>query len=351
MRFFQRLLAISGFMILSACQTPLGLASPGLIPMTLQSKRQWRHSDELPLHWNVQQIHPIGGVGRVPVVVAVLDTGLDHRHPALQEGVYPTIDMVGQDRHRVGSETYDFTGLDGNGHGTHVAGIVRAVVGRSPVRVLPIKVIPASGMGNDALLTAGIERALAWRDPYDSRLRVRILNLSLASPMVSERLVRVIRRADEAGVLVVGASGNEGGAVAFPGSMPEVLTVGGTGYSGHWVSYSSFGESVDLVAPAGDEWQPVLSAWPLHVTTTDFEGGIVSAGLWAGLVGTSMAAPHVSGAAAVLWSGFPDLSSGQLRARLLAMTDPLGGLGRDPRTGFGRLNLSRAWHVVGHDAR
>lgn len=344
-------LLVAGAMFTSACSPPSASARPALVSMGIQSKREWRHADELPLHWNIQQIHPVAGEGQVPVVVAVLDTGLDHRHPALQSEVYPAIDVIGRDWHRVGADTYDFTGTDGNGHGTHVAGIVRAVAGRAPVRILPIKVIPASGMGNDAWLAEGIERALAWRDPQDPQVRVRILNLSLASPVVSERLVRIIRRADAAGVLVVGAAGNDGGAVAFPGSLPEVLTVGGTGFSGSWVPYSSFGDAVDIVAPGGDEWRPIMSAWPLHMTATDFESGMLSSELWAGLVGTSMAAPHVSAAAAVLWSGFPAMSRANLRARLLAMSDPLGVAGRDPRTGFGRLNLSRAWQAVHHDAR
>lgn len=318
--------------------------------MTIQSKRAWRTADALPSAWNIQQIQPVTAGGHSPVVVAVLDTGLDHHHPSLPPRVYPTIDVVGRDWYTHDDATYDFSGTDGNGHGTHVAGIILAVARPSPVWILPVKVIPASGIGNDVQLAAGIERALAWRDPNDPQRRVRIMNLSLASPVVSERLTQVIRRVYAQGILVVGAAGNDGGAVDFPGSLPEVLTVGGTGVSGDWVPYSSYGDEVDIVAPGGEESQPVMSIWPLHMTTTDFSTGVVSKDLSAGLIGTSMAAPHVSGAAAVLWSTSPVLSRAQIRTRLLTMADPLS-TGRAARTGFGRLNLFRAWNGTHHDAR
>ncbi len=307
--------------------------------------------DEAETSWNLAQVGGQGGVGGAPVVVAVMDTGADVTHPELAGRIYPVLDVVGTDTHHGADGDTDFTGRDGNGHGTHVAGVVLAVAGEAPVRVLPVKVIPNNGVGDDRLLATGIERALAWRDADDPSIRVRVLNLSVSSPEVSERLVKVIRKATEAGLLVVGASGNEGKQVEFPATMAEVLTVGATTAAGNWASYSCFGDDVDLAAPGGSEQMPVYSAWPSYLTSSDLDSGRRRPHLTAGLVGTSMAAPHASGAAAAVWGQRPRLAAGQVRARLLAMADDLGASGPDTRYGFGRLNVARALEVDSHDAR
>jgi subtilisin family serine protease len=352
--------ALAAFLI-AGCAGPGPLGAPAEappIPMPLQGHVAVRGAADRGLQnaadeqgmWNLAQIGFRTSPDGAPIVVAVLDTGADTTHPELAGRTYPVLDVVGQDVFH-GTSDVDFTARDGNGHGTHVAGVVLAVAGSAPVRVLPVKVIPHSGVGDDRLLAAGIEKALAWRDADDPSIRVRVLNLSVSSPEVSDRLVKVIRKATDAGVLVVGASGNEGKAVEFPATMDEVLTVGATTSGGGWASYSCYGDAVDLAAPGGSEMMPVFSTWPSYLTASDLEAGKRRPHLTAGLVGTSMAAPHVSGAAGVIWGLRPSLSAGQVRARLLAMADDLGTPGPDARYGFGRLQLSRALEVDGHDAR
>lgn len=348
------ILPILATIILSGCAGPAPLAAPGEAPairMPVQARTIMDAGDETPTGWNLTQVQAPAAAAGTPTVVAVMDTGADVGHPALAGRVYPVLDVVGEDVYEGEGGKVDFTGRDGNGHGTHVAGVVVAVSGDAPVRVLPVKVIPNTGVGDDRLLAAGIERALAWRDADDPSIRVRVLNLSVSSPEVSERLVKVIRKATEAGVLVVGASGNEGKAVEFPATMNEVMTVGATTAAGKWATYSCYGDDVDLVAPGGSEMMPVYSTWPSYLTSSDLDAGKRRPHLTAGLVGTSMAAPHASGAAAVVWSQRPALAVGQVRARLLAMAEDLGTPGPDARYGFGLLNVARSLEVVAHDAR
>ena len=352
MRIVPVVFAVASF-LLSGCAGAVPLVAPGEappIPMPVQA-RALLDAQGAPTAWNLAQVASPSAAGGRPTVVAVLDTGADVSHPVLAGRIYPVLDMIGEDIYEGPGGRTDFTSRDGNGHGTHVAGVVLAVAGEAPVRVLPVKVIPHSGVGDDRLLAAGIERALAWRDADDPSIRVRVLNLSVSSPEVSQRLVKVIRKAVEAGVLVVAASGNEGQAVEFPATMPEVLTVGATDARGAWASYSCYGDAVDLVAPGGSEAMPVYSTWPSYLTGSDMEARKTRPHLTAGLVGTSMAAPHASGAAAVVWGQRVGLSSGQVRARLLAMAEDLGTPGPDSRYGFGRLNVGRALEMVTHDAR
>lgn len=345
--------AIASALLLTGCAgpSPTGVAlGPASIRMPVQA-RAVLDVDAPETPWNIEQVEAHARGGGAPVVVAVLDTGADVEHPALAGRIYPVLDVVGEDLYSTQGARIDYTGRDGNGHGTHVSGVVLAVAGEAPVRVLPVKVIPHTGVGDDRLLAAGIERALAWRDADDPSIRVRVLNLSVSSPEVSERLVRVIRKATEAGVLVVGASGNEGKQVEFPATMDEVLTVGATTSSGTYASYSCYGAAVDLAAPGGSEQVPVYSTWPTYLTASDRDAGQIRPHPSAGLVGTSMAAPHVSGAAAAIWGQRTRMSAAQVRARLLALADDLGTPGPDVRYGFGRLNVARAMELDGHDAR
>jgi subtilisin family serine protease len=305
--------------------------------------------------WNLRQIQ-IGGyrVQGSPgqhTVVAVLDTGVDPNQPRLAGHLYPMEDVVGRDVYQQNGHTADYTDRDGNGHGTHVAGLVAAVAAGFDVQVLPIKVIPNSGVGDDKLLADGIEKAIAWRDPADPTQRVRVMNLSVSSPRKSDRLEAAIRRATDAGILVVAAAGNEGKAVDFPATMPEVMAVGATTVIDQVADYSCFGSAVDIAAPGGSDDMPIYSTWPTYLTSSDFDGGIDRPHQRAGLVGTSMAAPHVAGMAGVAFSIHPYMSAKQVRSLLLGMADDHGSPGPDSYYGFGRLDYARVLGGTAHDAR
>ncbi|MDB5096713.1 MAG: peptidase and in, kexin, sedolisin [Cyanobacteria bacterium RYN_339] len=304
--------------------------------------------------WNLRQIQ-IGGYRvqsepGVRTVVAIMDTGVDNNQPKLAGRAYGMLDVVGHDVYQQNGHDVDFTGKDGNGHGTHVAGLVAEVAAGFNVEVLPIKVIPNSGVGDDKLLADGIEKAMAWRDPADPSVRVRVMNLSVSSPRKSDRLEAIIKRATDAGILVVAASGNEGKGVDFPATMPEVLAVGATTVVDEIAGYSCYGSAVDMAAPGGSDDMPIYSTWPTYLTSSDYDAGLERVHTRAGLVGTSMAAPHVAGMAAVAWALHPSMTQRQIRSLLLAMADDHGTPGPDTFYGFGRLNFARVLGGTTHDA-
>lgn len=258
--------------------------------------------------------------GMPSTVVAVLDTGVDASHEDLQGQLVQGWDFVGKDD----------TPQDDNGHGTHVSGLVvaaadngRGIAGVAPgARVMPVKVITATGLGSHLQIAQGIE--------YAVRNGARILNMSLGGSDPSETLRQAVAYAWDSGALVVAAAGNENTATpVYPAAWPNVLGVGATNVDDTRAPFSNYGDYVSLVAPG----VAILS------TTV---GGSYEA--WPG---TSMATPLVSGVAALLWSRYPNLSNAEVRDLLLQTADHIGGLpydadGRNAEYGHGLVNAARA---------
>jgi subtilisin len=249
---------------------------------------------------------PTTGSGEaVDVDVAVLDTGIDASHPDLDvvASVDCTLTTSGPPWSR--SSYCGEGGTDGNGHGTHVAGTIGArdngigVVGVAPgARLWSIKVLTDDGRGTFSGIIAGIDHVTAEAD------RIRVANMSLSGPGTSQALDDAISRSVAAGITYVLAAGNEADDVEnrTPAGHPEALTVsaladydglpgGGAdatcadaGPDDSFASFSNHGAGVDLIAPG----VCILSTLP---------GGRYGTGS-----GTSMAAPHVAGAAALLAS-------------------------------------------------
>jgi subtilisin family serine protease len=238
--------------------------------------------------------------GSESVKVAVIDSGIDTTHPDLQ-GV--PIEN-GTDYVQDGATP---PGL--NGHGTHVAGIVAAardngigVAGIARVTLLSIRVLSADGSGSCLDVALAVLEATARG--------ASIVNLSLQCGTDFAPLHLAIQSATQAGVLVVAAAGNNalnGGACpSFPASYGEVLAVAALQNATALWPNSCSGPSIELAAPGAD----VLSTWP--------GGGYAYAS------GTSMAAPQVSGIAALVKSRFPDINGTELRARLDATATDIG---------------------------
>jgi major intracellular serine protease len=221
------------------------------------------------------------------IVVAVIDTGCDVHHPDFESqiigGYNFTTDYNG--------DTNNFS--DNNGHGTHVCGTIAAiennkgVVGVAPkVKLLVLKVLTSTGSGTLESVTEAIDYATRWRGPNEEQ--VRIISMSLGSSADNPILHEVIKEAVRQNILVVCAAGNAGDGedttdeFEYPGSYPEVVQVGSVNLRGEISDFSNSNHEVDLVAP-GEE---ILSTY-LN-------------GEYAKLSGTSMATPHVSGAAALL---------------------------------------------------
>lgn len=250
------------------------------------------------------------------VKVAILDTGIDLDHPDLEDGIVAAEDFTGD-----GVE-------DVNGHGTHCAGIVGArlnnsgFVGVAPKCDLIIgKVLSNDGSGAFHWIADGV----LWAVEQGAD----IINLSLGGPFSSHRLYQAIHIALAKGVMVICAAGNEGSlfqnSIGYPGRYGGVLTVASHDENGNRSGFSSRGGEIDLMAPGSNIW------------STFKEGG------YAELSGTSMAAPFVSGLAALIVSkhrqteenGTPLENNEDLKNHLLWMAAHPGY--HDNEAGYGPL--------------
>jgi subtilisin family serine protease len=292
--------------------------------------------------------------------VAVVDTGADFAHPDLRGKLVRvrgsnllrnTAYRCPYERRSSGRRSRAVA-QDDNGHGTHVSGIVAArsgnglgIAGVAPAaRVLPVKVLDSKGGGNDSAVARGICFAVAHG--------ARVVNLSLGVDPVEQILVegsgrltaRAITHAYRKGVAVVLAAGNEGFPLCgFRSVQDEALCVGAVDGNDLKARYSNFGGSLGLVAPGGaggvlcaddaDVWSTI---WPKAAEDCARRG-------FQPLAGTSMAAPHVAGVAALVRARFGRRASPAfVYARLRSTADDLGVPGADPLYGYGRVNAGRA---------
>ncbi|WP_368503023.1 S8 family peptidase [Alkalihalophilus sp. As8PL] len=220
-------------------------------------------------------------------VVAVLDTGCDTDHIEFKDQIIDGFNFTTDDN----GEATNYE--DYNGHGTHVCGTVAAaengegVIGVAPkAKLLVIKVLSGQGYGDTKWVTDGIHHAIKWRGPNNEK--VRVISMSLGGRIDTPELHQAIKQAVEENILVVCAAGNEGDGnhdtdeYAYPGAYPEVVQVGSVNLDEEISDFSNTNCAIDLVAP-GEE-----------IISTYLNNG------YAVLSGTSMATPHVSGAAALL---------------------------------------------------
>jgi len=278
-------------------------------------------------------------------IVAVVDTGVSYKHPDLIGNAWKNpgdlVNGMDDDGDGFSDDVYgaDFFSNDSNpdddgGHGTHVAGIIGAqgnnaigVTGVNwDVNVMSLKFLDENGEGNTADAANAIDYAVAHG--------ARVVNASWGGPSFSQALYGAIRRAGERGTLVVAAAGNEGVNADtrpdYPAAfdLPNIISVAATDRSDRLLDFSNYGsKSVDLAAPGDD----VTSTVPSLADPTGY----------AAFSGTSMAAPFVSGAAALYLSKYPGAGVDQIKAALLGTVDRLPTLAGKSVTG-GRLNLARA---------
>lgn len=279
------------------------------------------------------------------VTVAVVDSGVDPNHPDLKANLLPLIDEVAARGKTDVSYGVSFSGRDGNGHGTHVAGLIAAVAnngvgirGASPgVKVLPIKVTSALGETDDVTIAKGIF------DAVDQGAQV--INLSIGGPDPSLLLLEALNYAFDHRVTVVIAAGNESRDVNYPAAFDGVLAVGALTSDGKVASYSNRGPKLVICAPGGGKaggWEgPAIYSttptYPCYITQT--EGNTETYGY---LAGTSMATPLVTAAVALILANEPGLDPAQVRTRLAAAADDIETPGYDETSGFGALDIKHA---------
>jgi serine protease len=295
--------------------------------------------------------------GNGTVVVAVVDTGIDYVHPDLAPNIWANPgeiagDSVDNDGNSKVDDIrgWDFANNDADpmdddvdSHGSHVAGIIGAAgnnglgvsgINRN-IKLMPLKVLRADGLGDIANIVAAIDYAIAKG--------VAVINASYAfdcgtAPSQSER--DALDRARTAGILVVLAAGNDGcdsdTQPTYPAShaLNNILSVGASDQfdvrAQFRTSSSNFGaQSVHLFAPGKNVYSTLRGISGNYLNSYGDESG------------TSMAAPHVSGSAALLKSYRPTLNMFEVREILLKTSDAKAALAGLAVTG-GRLNIGAA---------
>ena len=249
------------------------------------------------------------------IKVAVLDTGIDWTHPDLAANVKGSVSFVpGQ------------TPMDGHGHGTHCAGTIGAGInGHGVVGVAPeawlygVKVLANNGSGQFSWIIAGINWAI--------QNRIQVVSMSLGASSAPAALEQICNAAFSAGVLIIAAAGNAGPGmktVSVPGRYKAVVAVSAIDNNNMIAAFSSRGPEVEICAPG------------VQVLSTIPGGG------YGQMSGTSMACPHVAGAAAVVWGAHRFASNVQVWNLLGATADNLGNPGWDPLYGYGRVDVDQA---------
>ncbi|MCK4642170.1 peptidase S8 [bacterium] len=291
--------------------------------------------------WNMERIgfedYSDISIGSPSVIVAVVDTGIDLDHPDLAANLVTGRNLILADS---GGNPYSPTNPDDDhGHGTHCAGTVGAiannnlgVVGVAPgVSIMPIKVLADDGYGYDSDIAEGVR----WAADNGAD----VLSMSIGGGTGTTILAEAVDYAYGNGCVVIAATGNEGkSSIDYPSLYTNVIAVGASDYSDGRSSYSNYGEGMDIVAPGGD---PVdgPADWNNWIASTYNNGDYA----WSS--GTSMACPHVAGAAALLVSlGFtnPD----QVKLLLTSTAVDSGDPGYDLETGHGRLDVFNALNVA-----
>lgn len=294
----------------------------------------------------------VGRPGASGVVVAVLDSGIAYRAFGTRfrrspdfgtKQFVPGYDFVGRDRFP----------LDESGHGTHVAATIAEKTDNGigltglayRAKLMPVQVLDREGFGNAFDIARGIRFAVAHG--------AQVINMSFnfpcgkRVPMVNEAL----RDAYEHGVVTVASAGNLGSetCVSAPATGPRVIGVGGTTEGACLGNYSLVGDEIDLVAPGGGVPQsrcPSVAARPIYQVTLR-PGSTKTFGIPVEYVGTSMAAAHVSGVAAMVLASRRINPLLKDEARVRAVTKRLRSTARDlglprPQQGAGLLDADAA---------
>lgn len=272
--------------------------------------------------------------GEGETIIAIIDTGVDMEHPDI--------------KNKIKSRGKDFVNddddaTDDNGHGTHVAGIAAADTNNSEgiagvswnCKILPAKAIDQDGSGWDYDVADGIR----WAADNGAD----VINLSAGQDTPSMTLEQALSYAYDKNVVIVAAAGNDGLAVYYPAAYDDYcLAVAATNYNDERVTFgntngdweSNYGPEIDVAAP-GERIVSLVPTWYFGPGSFPYGWGY----------GTSAAAPHVAGLAALIKSIKPHLKPAEIMNVIRYATDDVNSSsypGKDDYLGYGRINMEKA---------
>jgi subtilisin family serine protease len=283
------------------------------------------------------------GAGGADVTIGSIDTGVDFTHPEFTGRLIAGRDWLDNDNDP--SDTPD------EGHGTHTTGTaagtnvgVAGVAGAAPhVKIFVQRVCGAAGCPLAAIVNA-INAAADYRDAAGKPLVA--VNFSIGGGTESTGEKTAIQRLTTNGTLFIASAGNAGNSrVACPACDANAISVAATNWQDQRAAYSQYGKGLDISAPGGYCYSNTTPEGCIFsAVSTGYTGGAVSgptSGAYGWMQGTSMAAPQVTGTAAVVASK-TGLRGAALRTRILSTADDKGAAGTDTQFGAGRLNSYRA---------
>ena len=275
---------------------------------------------EFPNQWGLAKVDAPGAWGTTHgennVDVAIIDTGINGNHPDIGGKVVVSVDCTAS------SICPSANAVDPYGHGTHVAGIVTAqtnngvgIAGSSwEGRLMSVKGLDDNGSG----YYSWIANAIIWATDNGAE----VINLSLSGGSYSRTLRNAVNYAWNNGVVVVAAAGNRGNTYRnYPASFSNSIATAATDSNDAKASFSTYGSWVDVAAPG------------VSIISTYKDG-------YAYMSGTSMAAPHVAGLAALLFGQNPGWSNSQVRDQIEFTSDDIAGTGSYWK--WGRVNFCEA---------
>lgn len=335
------------------------------VPNDPRYNLQWHYDAiNLPRAWDLTTGTPESG--EAPIV-AVVDSGVLIDHPDLQGQLLDGYDFIRDDEvandNQPGIDPDPNDPGDGDGlnpdswHGTHVAGTVAAASdnGRGGAgvawgaQIMPLRALGVGGGTSYDILQSVLYAAGLENDSNTLPERpADIINLSLGGTGSSQIEADTFREISETlGIVIVASSGNENTSEPlFPASYPTVISVGATTAAGLRAPYSNFGDTLDLVAPGGNLGEDANGdAIPDGILSTSAErdgSGAIQPGYSLSYQGTSMAAPHVAGVAALMKAVYPGLTAAEF-TQLLEQGDLTSGDGtRSDELGYGQIDAERA---------
>jgi|GEM_PF-1971395 len=264
--------------------------------------------------------------GSENVIIAIVDTGINGTHEDLNGKVIGGYNALTETNIIPNSDSDDY------GHGTSVSSVTAGVTNNSKglagvdwnSRLMPVKVLDSNGYGYSFDVAAGII--------YAADHGAKVINLSLGGSTLSNTLKNAIDYAsDQKRVLVVAASGNSNTDISYPAKYWKVLAVGATNQSDMRWYKSNFGPDLDVVAPGESIYNSSDSGGYRYST------------------GTSLAAPHVSGLAGLVFAKNPDYSNDQVKLIIQNNTDKLSAMGGSDFSnyyGYGRINLLKSINSI-----